>query len=43
VSPGIGSPSSYADDSFALRLSIELLLFFVYGALALWRWQRVEA
>jgi hypothetical protein len=28
---------------FGLRLSIEVLLFVVYGALAVWQWQRVEA
>ncbi len=28
---------------FTLRLSMEALLFVVYGALAIWRWQRVEA
>jgi hypothetical protein len=38
-SSNLPSPSS----DFGIRLSIELLLFVVYGALALWRWQRVEA
>jgi hypothetical protein len=31
------------DPTFGLRLAIEVLLFAVYGALAVWRWQRVEA
>jgi hypothetical protein len=31
------------DPTFGLRLAIEVLLFAVYGALAIWRWQRVEA
>ncbi len=28
---------------FARRLSVEILLFVVYGALAIWKWQRLEA
>lgn len=32
-----------ADATFGLRLAINVLLFAVYGALAVWRWQRVEA
>ncbi len=31
------------DPTFGLRLAINVLLFAVYGALAVWRWQRVEA
>jgi ABC-type transport system involved in multi-copper enzyme maturation permease subunit len=31
------------DPTFGLRLAINVLLFAVYAALAVWRWQRVEA
>jgi hypothetical protein len=31
------------DATFGLRLAINVLLFAVYAALAVWRWQRVEA
>jgi hypothetical protein len=34
---------SYVGTNFGLRLSLEVLLFIVYGALAIWKWQRVEA
>jgi hypothetical protein len=34
---------AYAGENFALRLSIVLSFFVVYGALAVWQWQRVEA
>ncbi len=37
------SASSAPDLSFGLRLAINVLLFAVYAALAVWRWQRVEA
>lgn len=33
----------YQGGDFVRRLSIELLLFVVYGALAIWKWQRLEA
>jgi hypothetical protein len=42
----VGHGNSVSDSgasSFGLRLSIEALLFVVYGALAVWKWQRVEA
>ena len=34
---------AYTGSNFGLRLSLELLLFVVYAALAIWKWQRVEA
>jgi hypothetical protein len=34
---------SYSDSDFAMRFGIEVLLFVVYAALALVRWERVEA
>jgi hypothetical protein len=37
------SAASTQDPTFGLRLAIEVLLFVVYGALAVMRWQRVEA
>jgi len=42
---GMSSPTNdvYDGMSFGLRLSIELLLLVVYGALAVWQWRRVEA
>lgn len=45
----IGTPAaegtiSYAgDNTFGWRMSAEVLFFVVYGAIAVWRWQRVEA
>lgn len=41
--PALNGSISYADSNFAFRMSIEVLLFVVYGALAVWQWQRVEA
>ncbi|HEY6450866.1 MAG TPA: hypothetical protein VIX60_09335 [Candidatus Cybelea sp.] len=41
--PALNGSISYADANFAFRMSIEVLLFVVYGALAVWQWQRVEA
>lgn len=35
--------ASPPDPTFGLRLAINVLLFAVYAALAVWRWQRVEA
>lgn len=35
--------ASPSDPTFGLRLAINVLLFAVYAALAVWRWQRVEA
>ena len=32
-----------ASASFASRLGVQILLFLVYAALAVWQWQRVEA
>jgi hypothetical protein len=34
---------SYSGSDFGVRLAIEVLLLVVYAALAVWRWQRVEA
>jgi len=44
----LGGMSSATNDTyggmgFGLRLSIEVLLLVVYGALAVWQWRRVEA
>jgi len=33
----------YNGSSFFLRLSLQVLFFVVYSALAIWKWQRVEA
>lgn len=33
----------YSDSNFSLRLSMQFLFFVAYGALAIWKWQRVEA
>ncbi len=41
--PALNGSIAYADSNFAFRMSIEVLLFVVYGALAVWQWQRVEA
>jgi hypothetical protein len=38
-----GTAVSPPDATFGLRLAINVLLFAVYAALAVWRWQRVEA
>jgi ABC-type transport system involved in multi-copper enzyme maturation permease subunit len=38
-----GTVASPPDATFGLRLAINVLLFAVYAALAVWRWQRVEA
>jgi hypothetical protein len=38
-----GADVTYAESNFGLRLSVEMLFFVVYGALAVWQWQRVEA
>ncbi len=44
VNPESGAQSLDAEGSnFGMRLGIEVLLFVAYGALALWRWERVEA
>jgi hypothetical protein len=37
------SESSYSGPDFGARLSILVLLFVVYSAIAVWQWQRVEA
>lgn len=39
---GLGDPN-YSGANFPLRLGLEVLFFVAYGALALFRWQRVEA
>jgi hypothetical protein len=41
--PGEHGLMSYSGSTFGLRLSIQLLLFVAYGALAIWKWRRVEA
>ncbi len=33
----------YANNHFGLRLSLEVVFFVVYAAIAVWQWQRVEA
>ncbi|MGC1380926.1 MAG: hypothetical protein WA814_07870 [Candidatus Baltobacteraceae bacterium] len=33
----------YAGSGFGLRLTMQVVLFLVYSALAIWKWQRVEA
>jgi hypothetical protein len=38
-----GSGAFYSGSNFAMRLSIEVLMFIVYGAIAIVKWQRVEA
>ncbi len=43
ASPDSHNAIVYEGGNFAGRLSIEILLFVVYGALAIWKWQRVEA
>jgi hypothetical protein len=34
---------TYTSAGFAQRLSMQILFFVAYGALAIWKWQRVEA
>ncbi|HVN70060.1 MAG TPA: hypothetical protein VMU38_10490 [Candidatus Binatia bacterium] len=43
ASPNATGTYNYTEANFGLRLSIEVLFFVVYGAIAIWRWQRVEA
>jgi hypothetical protein len=43
TSPSDNGTISYSGSHFALRLSIEVLMFVVYGAIAILKWQRVEA
>jgi hypothetical protein len=43
ATPDSHNTISYQGGDFARRLSIEILLFVVYSALAIWKWQRVEA
>jgi len=43
VGPTSDVTMNYSGDNFGLRLSMQLLFFVVYGALAIWKWQRVEA
>lgn len=43
ASPDENGAMSYAGGDFAKRFGIEILLFVVYAALALVRWERVEA
>lgn len=43
VSPSARGDVSYTGNNFPMRLGIEILLFVVYAALALVRWERVEA
>ncbi|MBV8531787.1 MAG: hypothetical protein JO104_10750 [Candidatus Eremiobacteraeota bacterium] len=39
----VGNSGFTSDSNFGLRFALELLFFVVYGALAIVRWQRVEA
>jgi hypothetical protein len=34
---------TYSDSNFTLRLSMQILFFVAYSALAIFKWQRVEA
>jgi len=34
---------AYSGGDFGMRISMQLLFFVVYGAIAVWQWQRVEA
>jgi hypothetical protein len=34
---------AYASNDFGLRLGAQAMFFVVYGAIAIWQWQRVEA
>ncbi len=43
ASPDSHNTVTYQGGDFTRRLSIEVLLFAVYSALAIWKWQRVEA
>jgi hypothetical protein len=43
ATPTSNGSIAYAGADFGLRFSIQVLLFVVYGALAVWQWQRVEA
>lgn len=43
VSPDSHGATFHSGGDFGRRLSIEILLFVVYSALAIWKWQRVEA
>jgi hypothetical protein len=43
ASPTGSGAAASAGANFGLRLGVEVLLFVVYGSLAVWRWQRVEA
>jgi hypothetical protein len=41
--PNAEGTVNYSGANFGFRISMEALFFVAYGALALWRWQRVEA
>ena len=43
ASPNNDGTFDYASSNFGLRLLVEVLFFLVYGALAVFKWQRVEA
>jgi hypothetical protein len=43
ATPSSNGSVDYGGSNFPLRLSIEVLFFVVYGAIAIWQWQRVEA
>jgi hypothetical protein len=43
ASPNSEGTMDYSGANFGFRISMEALFFVAYGALALWRWQRVEA
>jgi hypothetical protein len=41
--PNSSGTIDYSGSHFAMRLSIEALMFVIYGAIAIVKWQRVEA
>jgi hypothetical protein len=43
ATPNSDGTFAYTSANFGLRLSIEVLMFLVYGAFAIWQWKRVEA
>lgn len=43
ASPASDGTVNYVGADFGLRLSLQVAFFVVYGAIAIWQWQRVEA
>ncbi|HZV77270.1 MAG TPA: hypothetical protein VFF63_05915 [Candidatus Babeliales bacterium] len=43
ATPNNNGSMSYADSNFPQRFAMQLVFIVVYGALAVWQWQRVEA